>query len=230
MNSFELTGRARTHVIQVDEPRFAAHPEAVAAFMAMRQAAAGSGFDLHPFSSFRDFNTQCRIWNMKFLGKKPLYDEHGRVRDYGALSPDQLIGCILNWSALPGGSRHHWGSEIDVVDAASMPEAYKVQLLPLEVEPDGIFHALHGWLDEHMGEFGFFRPYARFQGGMFPEPWHLSYAPVSLAAQEALSLDILLKSIESAELEGKALLLARLPEFYVSHVNNICSPTPVCKY
>lgn len=216
--------------MQMSAPRFAAHGEVVAAFMEMREAASKAGFDLLPFSSFRDFDTQCRIWNMKFLGRKPLYDAQGNVRDYGQLSPVQIIDCILNWSAIPGGSRHHWGSEIDVVDAAKMPEAYKVQLLPCEVEPGGIFHELHNWLSEHMGRFGFFRPYARFNGGMFAEPWHLSYAPVSLKAQKALSLDMLTEAILSAELASKDVLLAQLPQIYTNHVQNICLPEQACIY
>lgn len=222
MNAFELTGRARSHVEQYTAPRFAAHPDALAAFMRMRQAAAKEGIDLIPFSSFRDFATQCRIWNSKFLGKKPLYDEQGNVRDASGLTPEQRIDYILNWSAIPGGSRHHWGTEIDVVDGAKMPPNYIVQLLPQEVESGGIFAVLHDWLDENMADFGFFRPYARFQGGMFCEPWHLSYAPVSLPALEALTLDILREAVESADLESKDLLLAQLPEIYRNHVRNVC--------
>ncbi|MCB9651596.1 MAG: M15 family metallopeptidase [Deltaproteobacteria bacterium] len=80
------------------------------------------------------------------------------------------LGClraILNWSALPGGSRHHWGTEMDVVDLAAVPPDYRVRLLPDEVAPGGPFHPLHQWLDENLERFGFFRPYARLQGGMY---------------------------------------------------------------
>ena len=31
------------------------------------------------------------------------------------------IDAILCWSALPGGSRHHWGTDCDVIDAAALP-------------------------------------------------------------------------------------------------------------
>src|SRR6476469_9455980 len=113
-DEFELTGRARTHVCQYAAPRFAAHPQAAAAFFAMREAARRDGFDLLPFSTFRDYATQLRIWNNKFSGKKPLYDMAGVARDASLLSPDEIVDCILNWSARPGGSRHHWGTEIDV--------------------------------------------------------------------------------------------------------------------
>lgn len=121
LTDLELTGRTRSHVMQYAAPRFAAQPQAAEAFLSMRAAAQKDGIDMQPFSTFRDFNTQLRIWNHKFAGKKPLYDEYGRVRDRSAMSEEEVIRHILDWSALPGGSRHHWGTEIDVVDAAAMP-------------------------------------------------------------------------------------------------------------
>ena len=57
-----------------------------------------------------------------------------------------------------------------------------MQLTPAEVAPGGPFDALHRWLDERMAAHasqGFFRPYARDCGGVAPERWHLSYAPLS---------------------------------------------------
>jgi hypothetical protein len=131
----------------------------------MRTDALRAGIDLLPYNSFRDFRTQLRIWNSKFSGAIPLYDINGKARDFTRLSASEVIGCILNWSALPGGSRHHWGTEIDVVDGAVMPPGYQPKLLPEEVAPNGLFLPLHQWLDCHMTEFGFFRPYLRENGG-----------------------------------------------------------------
>ncbi len=37
-------------------------------------------------------------------------------------------------------------------------------------------------------EFGFYRPYAVDRGGVHPEPWHLSYAPLAQQALAAFSL------------------------------------------
>ena len=223
-NEYEITGRARTHVIQIEEPRFAAHKEAAQAFLAMREAARLDGFDLSPFSTFRDYDTQLRIWNHKFSGKKPLYDIDGNKRDFDALSEEQILDCILNWSAVPGGSRHQWGTEIDVVDLAAMPAGYRPQLLPVEVNEGGIFYPLHCWLDVNISRFGFFRPYRFFKGGMYPEPWHLSYAPLSLKAIDCLSVDLLIKVTRDAEILGKDLLIERLPEIYRSHILNTVAP------
>ncbi len=209
---------------QVLEPRFAAQPQVVRAFLAMRAAAALDGFDLHPFSTFRDYDTQLRIWNNKFSGKRPLYDKDGAVRDHALLSPAEIVDCILNWSALPGGSRHHWGTEIDVIDARAMPEGYSPKLLPEETAVGGIFRNLHSWLDQNMARFDFFRPYNYFLGGMFPEPWHLSYAPAALQAIECINLDVLTRVTSQAELLGKDLALARMEHIYRTHILTIVGP------
>lgn len=224
LDDFELTGRVRTHIVQFTNPRFAAQREAGEAFLAMRDDAKQAGIDLLPFSSFRDFKTQLRIWNAKFIGKKPLYDMEGKVRDFSALGQDEIIDCILNWSALPGGSRHQWGTEIDVVDGAVMPPGYEPKLLPEEIAPGGLFVDLHRWLDENIAKYGFFRPYKRFKGGMYPEPWHLSYAPLSRPALEQVNIEVLSHALEEAPILGKERVLERLPEIYRNHILNFVSP------
>ena len=98
-----------------------------------------------------------------------------------ALDEPAAVEAILLWSALPGASRHHWGTDVDVVDRSACPPGYRPQLMTAEFAPRGIFAKLDGWLAANMGHFGFFRPYTRDRGGVLPEPWHLSYAPVSVA-------------------------------------------------
>ena len=66
---------------------------------------------------------------------------------------------------LPGGSRHHWGTDVDVIDAAALPPDYRVQLVPEEYAPGGVFERLTPWLDANMARFGFYRPYATGHGG-----------------------------------------------------------------
>lgn len=214
MNEFELTGRARTHVVELEHPRCALHYEAVASFLTMREAAAHTGIDLMAYSSFRDFDTQLKIWNLKWLGQRPLHARDGQLLDRAALSDADLVDAILCWSAVPGGSRHHWGSDIDLIDAAAVAPDYKVRLVPEEYAPDGVFGRLANWLDEHAKRFGFFRPYASDRGGVSPEPWHLSYAPIALPALEALSLATLRRVLEASAIEGKQQVLMRLPEIY----------------
>jgi len=84
---------------------------------------------------------------------------------------------------------------------------------------------LSGWLETHMSSFGFFRPYRTDRGGVSPEPWHLSYGPVSLPALEALSLSTLRQVIEASSLAGKSHVLARLPEIYTRFLLAIDGPS-----
>ena len=224
MNELELTGRARTHVIDIVEPACTLHYEVVASWLAMRDAAAADGIDLQARSSFRDFATQLAIWNSKWRGERPLYDREGRLLKREQLDDSQTIDAILCWSALPGGSRHHWGSDIDVVDAAAIPPGDKVELVPSEYNEGGRFEKLTGWLDRRMHEFGFFRPYRTERGGVSPEPWHLSYAPVALPALESLSLSMLRHVLEESDIAGKSHVLTRLPEIYTRYLLPIDPP------
>lgn len=224
MNELELTGRARTHVVELTEPRCVLHYEAAASFLAMRDAAAAAGIDLTARSSFRDFDSQLAIWNRKWTGEKPLYDRASQIIERSRLGDDEAVDAILCWSAIPGGSRHHWGSDIDVIDAAAVPEGYSVALLPAEYTADGIFARLTGWLDANMRRFGFFRPYHSDRGGVSPEPWHLSYAPVSLPALESLSLSMLRQVIDASSISGKPHVLARLPEIYTRFLLAVDGP------
>ena len=224
LNELELTGRARTHVVQYDDLRAAMHPDVVEPFLAMKADAARSGIDIAITSAFRDFFAQERIWNMKWRGERPLYDTEGSMRDPSALGPRELIGAILCWSALPGASRHHWGSELDVVDQAAVPADYRVQLVPAEAAPGGPFHRLHCWLDGNMARYGFFRPYHTFRGGVRPEAWHLSFAPVSEPALSGLTQELLRASIASSAMLGKALVLEMIPELHARYIINVDAP------
>lgn len=218
-----LTGRRRDHVVQYDAPRFAAIPAAGAAFLNMRAAAAHDGFDLRPFSSFRDLKTQTRIWNRKFLLERPIYDRAGRLVDGAMLSEEKRVWAILGFSAAPGMSRHHWGTEIDVVDGAVVDAGHTVDLLPYETEPGGPFANLHRWLDDNIARFGFYRPYDQYRGGMFEEPWHLSFAPAATAANDQFELSYVREAFRSLDLAGGETLDRLLPEIYDRHVLNVAT-------
>lgn len=224
LNELELTGRARTHVLQRDDLGAALQYEALDPFLAMKSAAAREGIDIEIVSSFRDFAAQQRIWDMKYRGERPLYDGEGNLREHATLSASELIRAIICWSAVPGGSRHHWGSEVDVIDRAAVPEGYRVRLLPSETEPGGIFHRLHRWLDENMARYGFFRPYRTYRGGVFPEPWHLSYAPVSTVATERLTLQLFRETVNASSILGKEIVVEQAGEIYRRYVANVDAP------
>jgi LAS superfamily LD-carboxypeptidase LdcB len=218
LNPRELTGRAATHVREVPELGSRLHVAAVAAVLQLREAAARAGIELTIVSSFRDFERQTAIWNGKFRGERPLLDRAGRPLDAGKLDERAKVDAILLWSALPGASRHHWGTDFDVIDRAAVPADYRPQLTTAEFAPDGPFARLNDWLGLNLARFGFFRPYTTDRGGVQPEPWHLSYAPVAGPALTDLTLDVLYEAIDNSQLSGREHVLTRLAEIHARYV------------
>ena len=224
MNALELTGRARTHLVAVAEPACLVHLHAVTALSAMRRAALAAGFDLKVASSFRDFDRQLSIWNSKYGGERPLYDAAGRVLDTLQLPPPRRVEAILRWSALPGASRHHWGTDLDVFDGNAVDADYQVQLTLEEFSPGGPFAAVADWLETHAGRFGFFRPFRGILSGVQAEPWHVSFAPIAVQAHRELTPVLLETVLRAAPLQGKEYVLARLDDLHARYVAAIDWP------
>jgi LAS superfamily LD-carboxypeptidase LdcB len=220
----ELTGQARTHIVDVPEPPCALHGHAVAAFLQMRRAAADAGYDLVALSSFRDFARQLSIWNRKWSGAMPLNDPAGRVLDPARLSAAERVDVILHWSALPGASRHHWGTDLDLIDRRALPPGYRVQLIPAEYQPPGPFAPLAGWLEANASRFGFFRPFRGILSGVQSEPWHFSFAPLAEPARRRLTAGVLREALEGSELAGKETVLPRIEELHARYVAGIDWP------
>lgn len=203
------------------------HRDVVDPFLALQGAASAAGFALTSLSAFRPFERQLSIWNRKVAGALPVLDSDGRPIDITALTPRTLVFAILRWSALPGGSRHHWGTDIDVYDAAATPEGHEVQLIPAEVDAGGMHAPLHEWLDARVATgtaFGFYRPYDLDRGGVAPERWHLSHAPVAIHFARLLTPDLLQATIAGADMLLKDVVLEHLDEIHDRFVTNVSLP------
>jgi len=190
----QLTGLDDSHLVNLPGGHRLQMP-AAEAFSALREDAAAAGFDLVIASSFRSFERQLAIWNGKACGERPVYDDNDELVILADLSPGDRLHAILRYSAIPGTSRHHWGTDLDVYDARAVPEGYRLQLSAAEVSAGGPFDALHCWLDERMSaqtSHGFYRPYSEDRGGVAPERWHLSYAPLSREWERRMSAEALL--------------------------------------
>jgi len=229
LDEFELTGRSRSHLVEsgfdVAGSRCTLHRAVMPAFIAMRERARIDGIDLRAASSFRDFDRQLAIWNGKFRGERSVSDRAGRFVDIAALTPLQRIETILVWSALPGASRHHWGTDFDVYDAAALPDDSVLQLVTQEYALDGPFAKLVLWLDSHLPEFGFFRPYVAGGQGVSAEPWHVSFAPIAVRCLEQLSPQLLGRVLAAAPLEGREVVLERLDDLHRRFVADV-APAP----
>lgn len=224
MNEEELTGRVRTHITELSDPECALHVDVAAPFAGLHRAAGAAGFDLVPVSGFRDFSRQLAIWNGKFSGERPMYDASGRALWAGELTPPQRIEAILLWSALPGASRHHWGTDVDLIDRNAVAAGYRVRLTPEEFAPGGPFAPLAEWLEANAARYGFFRPFRGELSGVRPEPWHFSFAPIAEGARRRLSAAVLRQAIAAAPLLGKEQVLARLEELHARYVEAIDWP------
>ena len=202
----------------------AARKGIVAPFLNLRRAAQLDGIDLVPSSAFRDFERQLTIWNGKFSGERPMHDASGAHIDAAALTPAERVNAILLWSALPGASRHHWGTDVDLIDRNSTPTGYQIKLTQQEFAPGGPFARLAQWLETHAARFGFFRPFQGVRSGVQAEPWHFSFAPIAEKARRSLSPEVLRAAITAAPLLGKEAVLERLDELHARYVATIDLP------
>lgn len=134
--------------------------------------------------------------------------------DITLLSTGELCEAILRWSALPGASRHHWGSDLDVYDPSLLPAGQKLQLEPWEYQQGGYFYPLNQWMTEHMAEFGFYRPFTEEGDGVAVEPWHLSYRPLALEAEHLLTPELLLAAWKNKDVAGAQWLEEHLPSLF----------------
>lgn len=222
-----LVGQSESHLCSADDAAAIGapvHADVLQPFLQLRAAAAAEGFDLTILSGFRTFDRQLSIWNRKASGALAVLDSSARPLDIATLNARELALAILRWSALPGASRHHWGTDVDVYDLAAKPGDYEVDLVPAEVEAGGMFAPLHEWLDARIAagaSFGFFRPYDADRGGVAPERWHLSYAPLAAECGGLLTRDVVRQTISSADMLLKSAVLSQLDEIYERFVTNI---------
>ena len=218
IESQRLTGCTQSHL--VDWSGALVHGAVVEPLNSLCQQAAQNGFDLRLCSSFRSFDRQLIIWNHKLSGLRPVFDDSGARLDLTQLSEWQQIQAVMRWSALPGASRHHWGTDFDIYDAAAVDADYQIQLVPEEVEGSGVFAPFHDWLDSSvLASADFYRPYAQDLGGIAPERWHISYRPVAEIYAAQLTVEVLAERLASADLVYKETVLARLDELFQRYIS-----------
>lgn len=163
------------------------------AFTDMTRAAAEAGMALKVVSSYRNFAHQKRIWEHKYQR----YTKEG-------LSPEDTIAKIIEYSTIPGTSRHHWGTDLDIIDA-NQPTTGDL-LVPSKFHGNGPFCRFKEWMDKHSEDFGFYLVYTDNvnRKGFKYEPWHYSFAELSVPLlKEHQQLD-LQKILKEEKLSGSA--------------------------
>lgn len=195
-------------------------PEVCVAFKQMQAAARRDNVDIQIVSSYRSFERQLQIWQNKWSGKTTLLDENENTLDATTLSDQDKILAILTWSALPGASRHHWGTDLDVYDKKSVEQSqHNFQLVCTEYD-QGPCTQLNNWLNQHASNFGFVRPYAEYTGGIAREPWHLSFKSSADQMLAQLNEQVLLNSLRESNILGIESIVDSMAEIYQRFVLN----------
>ena len=176
------------------------------AFKKMKKAAKKDGIKLKIVSAHRGYDRQKFIWNKKF---KKFTSEY-------SLNPVQAINEIIKYSTIPGTSRHHWGTEIDIIDENYSEE--KNVLMSSKFQKDGIFYNIKHWLNLNSEKFGFYITYNDNpkRKGFKHEPWHFSYAPISKKMLSLFLKSDLKKLIQKNKIKGSEYFTEEFIEKYKS--------------
>lgn len=150
--------------------------EALTSYIKMYDSAKAKGVHLVVKSATRNFDYQKGIWERKWSGATILSD--GTDLGKSTLSAKDKALKILEYSSMPGTSRHHWGTDIDLNSFSN----------PYFEEGEG--KKVYDWLIANASEYGFVQVYTPKgtdrPDGYQEEKWHWSYYPIaSQLLQEA---------------------------------------------
>ncbi len=133
------------------------HREVYDALLELLDYANSQGIKLKIVSAVRNYDTQLYLWNSRV---SPNYDIY-------------TIKNVLKYLAMPGTSRHHWGTDVDFNSTA----------LQYYNSYEGI--TIYEWLCENAPKFGFFQVYTSNRNtGYNVEKWHWSYKKLAIDFQE----------------------------------------------
>lgn len=209
--------RKHPDFVRLDD-RYCAYPdmylrkEVYAAFLKMRKAALKEGIKLKIRSATRNFFTQKRIWDNKWTGKKNIAGGENLAKT--TKDPVLRAKKILRYSSMPGSSRHHWGTDIDLNDLAN------------SYFEKGKGYKMYQWMLKNAKDYGFYLVYTEKKGpnprtGYNEERWHWTYLPTSkkiLAQAKIILKDEDFKGFHGAETAKKIHIVKN----YVLGINPDC--------
>jgi zinc D-Ala-D-Ala carboxypeptidase len=186
-----------------DRPGMYLRRETAEAFQKMYDAAKKEGVVLNIISSTRTFEQQKGIWERKWQRyATEIPEAEARARK------------IMEYSAMPGASRHHWGTDIDLNDLNNPT-----------FEGKGKYRKVYDWLSAHAAEYGFGQPYTpkgtERPHGYNEEKWHWSYLPLSkplLAEYNRTLTDAAIEGFIGSE-SAKSIGIV---QHYVNGINPTC--------
>ena len=181
------------------------------AYQRLREKAAQDGWHLILVSGHRSFTSQRRVWNHydQSLRKMASLDEKSRVR------------AIMNTVSVPGLSRHHWGTEMDISE-----ETLRGQLVKIHPDTPPRVLDFYRWMEQNASAFGFCRVYLGQHGAVMDEPWHWSYFPFSRVYEKQFMEIRDFTRIMDDRVANVGFLMKNFPWILkkeISSVNNECS-------
>lgn len=186
------------------------HQETYANFIRMYEAAQTDGVTLTIVSAARNFDMQKGIWEAKWNGSRKI--ENGKNAAEAYPDPKTRALKILEYSSMPGSSRHHWGTDVDLIN------------LNNDYFDTGEGKKAYDWLLANAAAFGFCQPYTSGRPfGYQEERWHWSYLPLAqpLTALARLQLkDDMIEGFAGAETAKSIEIVER----YVLGINMECLP------
>jgi len=140
---------------------FLLHP-VYEAYIKMYEAALNDNVPLTITSGHRTYIEQVYEWELRW--------DNPRTKIVFENEVDKAR-FLLRYRAMPGTTRHHWGTDIDL---NSFELAYYES-------PEGIM--VYNWLHKNANKYGFYQPYTPLNEmrphGYQEEKWHWSYKPLA---------------------------------------------------
>ncbi|MFK7979558.1 MAG: M15 family metallopeptidase [Saprospiraceae bacterium] len=185
--------------------------ETYKAFLEMYEAAKKEGIELKVLSATRNFATQKIIWEGKWTGKRL----HESKENLAKTTPDPTDRAlkILKWSSMPGTSRHHWGTDMDL-NAFTNDFFEKGKGLKMYI-----------WMTANAHKFGFCQPYspkdAQRPNGYNEEKWHWSYLPLAQKLTQQAELRLKNEMIDGFKGAETAVSIGVVDKFILG-INSVC--------
>ena len=137
-------------------------PAVYEAYKKMYEAALADSVKLIITSGHRTFVEQVYEWKLRWNNPRTDIEFENDV---------EKAKYILQYRSMPGTTRHHWGTDIDL-------NSFELAYYQTE---EG--KKVYNWLKEHAASYGFFQPYTPFDEkrpkGYQEEKWHWSYKPLA---------------------------------------------------
>lgn len=226
----QIIGLTNQHLVRLDQDnieqdsaqKHLIHPSISNNLTELLKKAKQAGLEISIVSSFRSFDRQLSIWNEKWRGYRPVFSRHGRPLNLQAMSDIEKYKAICLWSALPGLSRHHWGTDLDIFLKSAIDNGHNVELVPEEFEQGAVCDELNQWLDDNLSLYGFFRPYKIYQQGVSAEPWHISHRQVSTEIIQQFPYRECLKVLQDSDICSAEFIHNRYEHYCDQYFRNIC--------